>query len=103
MEEEHRLLEYALERIENTKEKLNSPVEKMRVSKDKSLLVYNSVLTLKGIPPETTSTNWGIARRCSRSSINTRSQPTNAAASPTTPTAKTTPNTSSASSARWCM
>lgn len=45
--------EYPLERIENPKEKLNLRVEKMRLSKDKSLLIYNSFLTLKGIPPET--------------------------------------------------
>ena len=59
--------EYPLERIENPKEKLNLRVEKMRLhptkqhrlcgdpglSKDKSLLTYNSFLTLKGIPPET--------------------------------------------------
>ena len=45
--------EYPLERIENPKEKLNLRVEKMRQSKDKSLLIYNNFLTLKGIPPET--------------------------------------------------
>ena len=45
--------EYPLERIENPKEKLNWRVEKMRLSKDKSLLVYNNFWTLKGIPPET--------------------------------------------------
>jgi len=45
--------EYPLERVENPKEKLNLRVDKMRLSKDKSLLIYNSFLTLKGIPPET--------------------------------------------------
>lgn len=61
---------YPLERVENPKEKLNWRVgetgderndedeedpkpKKMRLSKDKSLLIYNSFLTLKGIPPET--------------------------------------------------
>ncbi|MFZ0706615.1 MAG: type ISP restriction/modification enzyme, partial [Candidatus Korobacteraceae bacterium] len=44
--------EYLLERVENPKEKLNWRVEKMRLSKDKTTLVYNDFLTLKGIPPE---------------------------------------------------
>ena len=43
--------EYALERVE--KGRLNWRVEKMRLSKDKTTLVYNDFLTLKGIPPET--------------------------------------------------
>jgi predicted helicase len=45
--------EYPLERVENPKEKLSFRVEKMRLGKDKSSLVYNSFLTLSGIPPET--------------------------------------------------
>ncbi|HXF13859.1 MAG TPA: type ISP restriction/modification enzyme, partial [Terriglobales bacterium] len=45
--------EYALERVENPKEKLSYRVEKMRLSKDKSALTYNSFWTLRGIPPET--------------------------------------------------
>ena len=45
--------EYPLQRIENPKEKLNWRVEKMRLSKDKTLLVYNQFWTLSGIPPET--------------------------------------------------
>jgi hypothetical protein len=45
--------EYPLEHIENPKEQLNWRVEKMRLSKDKTTLVYNEFLTLKGIPPET--------------------------------------------------
>jgi predicted helicase len=44
-------VEYPLERIE--KGQLNWRVEKMRLSKDKSTLVYNDFLTLKGIPPKT--------------------------------------------------
>ncbi len=42
--------EYPLERVE--KGQLNWRVEKMRLSKDKTTLVYNDFLTLKGIPPE---------------------------------------------------
>jgi predicted helicase len=45
--------EYSLERVENRKERLNWRVQKMRLSKDKTTLVYNDFLTLKGIPPET--------------------------------------------------
>ena len=43
--------EYPLERVE--KGQLNWRVEKMRLSKDKTTLVYNDFLTLKGIPLET--------------------------------------------------
>jgi predicted helicase len=43
--------EYPLERVE--KGQLNWRVEKMRLSKDKTTLVYNDFLTLRGIPPET--------------------------------------------------
>ena len=42
--------EFPLERVE--KGQLNWCVEKMRLSKDKSALVYNDFLTLKGIPLE---------------------------------------------------
>ena len=45
--------EYPLEGLENPKEKLSYRVEKMRLSKDKSALTYNSFWTLRGIPPET--------------------------------------------------
>jgi predicted helicase len=45
--------EYPLERIENPNAKLSFRVEKMRLGKDKSALVYNEFLTLAGIPPET--------------------------------------------------
>jgi len=45
--------ECPLQRIENPNEKLNLRVEKMKLSKDKSTLTYNSFLTLGGIPPET--------------------------------------------------
>lgn len=43
---------YDLEQVENPKEKRNLRVEKMRLSKDKTTLVYNDFLTLKGIPRE---------------------------------------------------
>ena len=43
--------EYPLERVE--KGQLNWRVEKMRLSKDKTTLIYNEFLTLKGIPLET--------------------------------------------------
>ena len=43
--------EYPLERVE--KGQLNWRVEKMRLGKDKTTLVYNEFLTLRGIPPET--------------------------------------------------
>jgi hypothetical protein len=44
-------IEYPLERVE--KGQLNWRVEKMRLSKDKTTLVYNDFLTLKGVPLET--------------------------------------------------
>ncbi len=43
--------EYPLERVE--KGQLNWRVEKMRLGKDKTSLIYNEFLTLRGIPPET--------------------------------------------------
>ncbi len=43
--------EYPLKRTENGK--LDWRVQKMRLGKDKTSLVYNSFLTLSGIPPET--------------------------------------------------
>jgi predicted helicase len=45
--------EYPLETIENSNEPLNWRVEKMRLSKDKTQIVYNDFLTLAGIPAET--------------------------------------------------
>ncbi len=43
--------EYPLKRVESGQ--LDWRVQKMRLGKDKSSLVYNSFLTLSGIPPET--------------------------------------------------
>lgn len=45
--------EYALKKIENPGKKLDYYVTKMRLSKDKTQIVYNDFLTLSGIPPET--------------------------------------------------
>ena len=42
--------EYPLQRIENPEEKLNWRVEKMRLSKDKTKILYNDFLTLAGVP-----------------------------------------------------
>ena len=44
--------EYSLQQIENPDEKPDWRVEKMRLSKDKSLIIYNNFLTLSGIPEE---------------------------------------------------
>jgi predicted helicase len=44
--------EYKLEFIENPKSRLDWRVEKMRLSKDKTQVVYNDFLTLAGIPAE---------------------------------------------------
>jgi predicted helicase len=45
--------EFPLVRLENKDARLNWQVEKMKLSKDKTQLVYNDFLTLDGIPPET--------------------------------------------------
>ncbi len=45
--------EYPLAKTEKDDEKLNYRVTKMRLSKDKTSLIYNQFLTLSGIPPET--------------------------------------------------
>ena len=44
--------EYPLQFIENPAEPLDWRVEKMKLSKDKTQIVYNKFLTLAGIPPE---------------------------------------------------
>lgn len=44
--------EYRLERIETEDAALDWRVERMRLSKDKSSIVYNDFLTLEGIPPK---------------------------------------------------
>ena len=45
--------EYPLNKIEKKGEKLDYRVEKMKLSKDKTSLIYNKFLSLSGIPPET--------------------------------------------------
>jgi predicted helicase len=42
--------EYPLERIENSQEKLNWRVKRMRFSKDKTRIIYNEFLTLARVP-----------------------------------------------------
>jgi predicted helicase len=44
--------EYPLKFIENDDYPLNWRVEKMKLSKDKTTIIYNEFLTLSGIPPE---------------------------------------------------
>jgi predicted helicase len=44
--------EFKLERIENKGFKLDWRVEAMKLTKDKSSIIYNDFLTLSGIPPE---------------------------------------------------
>ena len=48
-----RQAEYPLTKTEKAGEKLDWRVTKMRLSKDKTSLIYNQFLTLSGIPPET--------------------------------------------------
>jgi predicted helicase len=45
--------EYKLTKVEKKGEKLDYRVTKMKLSKDKSTLIYNQFLTLSGIPKET--------------------------------------------------
>lgn len=44
--------EYPLERVENPRAPLDWRVERMKLSKDKTQIVYNDFLTLAGVPPE---------------------------------------------------
>jgi hypothetical protein len=45
--------EYPLKKVEKAGEKLDYRVTKMKLTKDKTSLIYNQFLTLSGIPPET--------------------------------------------------
>jgi predicted helicase len=54
-------LEYPLKQIENEDLPLNWRVEKMKLTKDKTAIVYNEFLTLSGIPPE--SFNYRLGNR----------------------------------------
>jgi predicted helicase len=85
--------EYPLEKIETAGVPLDWRVEKMKLSKDKRLLIYNDFLTLSGIRPRLLNIAWATARHSTGSSTSIRSAPTNAAASPTIPTGPTIPNT----------
>jgi predicted helicase len=44
--------EYPLEKIEHPDKPLNWGVEKMKLTKDKTAIIYNDFLTLAGVPPE---------------------------------------------------
>ena len=87
--------EYPLTFIETPDVPLDWRVEKMRLSKDKTQIVYNDFLTLDGIPRKHWPIGSGIARHWNGSLINTASKKTNAAASSTTQTARTIRSTSS--------
>ena len=54
--------EYPLTKTEKAGEKLDYRVTKMRLSKDKTSLIYNQFLTLSGIPPTLTNIAWATAR-----------------------------------------
>lgn len=45
--------EYQLVKMEKKGEKLDYRITKMKLSKDRTSLIYNQFLTLSGIPPET--------------------------------------------------
>jgi predicted helicase len=51
--------EYKLTKVEKKGEKLDYRVTKMKLSKDKSTLIYNQFLTLSGIPRETYESRLG--------------------------------------------
>jgi len=55
--------EYPLTKKEKAGEKLDWRVIKMRLSKDKTSLMYNQFLTLSGIPPEAYDYRLGNARQ----------------------------------------
>jgi predicted helicase len=52
--------EYPLKRVETPGVPLDWRVERMKLSKDKTALVYNTFLTLAGIPPETFEYRLGV-------------------------------------------
>ncbi len=54
--------EYNLTKVEKPGEKLDYRVVKMKLSKDKTSLIYNQFLTLSGIPPETYE--YRLGNRC---------------------------------------
>lgn len=86
--------EYPLQRIEAADEPLNWRVEKMRLTKDKTALVYNNFLTLAGIPEATFAYRLGNRSVLEWVIGQYQPTPTPAAASPTIPTAKRNRTTS---------
>jgi hypothetical protein len=84
--------EYDLTKVEKKGEKLDYRVTKMKLSKDKTTLIYNQFLTLSGIPKKPTTAASATAPPWNGSSINTKSPPTSAAASPTIRIGKKTGN-----------
>ena len=80
--------EYPLHRLENKDAQLNWLVERMRLSKDKTQLVYNDFLALGGIPPESFEYRLGNRSALEWIVISFGSRPTSGAASSTTPTGR---------------
>lgn len=54
--------EFPLDKIETSGAQLDWRVERMRLTKDKTAIVYNDFLRLSGIPPECFEYAWGIVR-----------------------------------------
>ncbi len=86
--------EFPLERHENTDNRLDWRVEAMKLSKDKTTLIYNDFLTLSGIPPETYDYRLGNRSALEWVLTNTASLATRKAKSSAIPTASTTSSTS---------
>jgi predicted helicase len=81
--------EYPLLRIEDDEADWTWRVEKMKLTKDKTAVVVNDVITLANIPPA--CFEYRLGNRSALEwvdKINTRSKLTNAAASPAIPTAR---------------
>ena len=87
--------EYKLTKVEKKVEKLDYRVTKMKLSKDKTSLIYNQFLTLSGNPKETY--DYRLGNRAALEWVIDQYQVSTdkRSASPMTPTAPTTRNTSS--------
>lgn len=92
--------EYPLQRVESKDEKLNWRVERMRLSKDRTQIVYNNFLTLGASHWRSMNIAWATAQRLSGSLTSTGSSIKSAAESSTTLTERTTQSTLCISSAR---